>query len=247
MSLSSPSNSLAVVAYLQSFSAVLFVDHAAIVILVRLTSDDPDVALLTSTLPIQIYDYLLTLDEEIRFVWTKTPWNLAKILFLGVRYAVFIPTILVLYVNTSRSFPLASCSVWTNAEVYGTIGVVVMAELVLGLRAWAFWGRNRIVAACIITTVIMLLAGESYKIANIDESHSTFGIDVYNVSGYCPPSFSDREGSSGSSAISTGFTLIVVYETLILVLTLIQAYRQGCFESGGSKSRFLHNFVSQGP
>ncbi|KAF7433532.1 hypothetical protein PC9H_005488 [Pleurotus ostreatus] len=43
-----------------------------------------------------IYDYVLTLGDEARYVWTA-PWSLGKILFLLTRYPTFVDVALALY------------------------------------------------------------------------------------------------------------------------------------------------------
>ncbi|KAL0570228.1 hypothetical protein V5O48_011736 [Marasmius crinis-equi] len=211
MSSNFPSGSPEVVAYVQSYPAILIVDHASIAIL--------------------IYDYLLTLgasqyliylflpislgflDEEVRFVWTRTPWNLAKILFLAVRYAVFIPAGLVFCVDTQWFIPLTRCSTGTKAAVYSSVAAIAIAEVVLGLRAWAFWGRSKKVGICIIITIIVLVTVASYKLAHVEDSQGTFSVEVFDLLRHCPPEFSGSDGSSGSSAISIGYMLVGVYES----------------------------------
>ncbi|KAJ8087899.1 hypothetical protein PM082_013450 [Marasmius tenuissimus] len=226
--------------YLQSqFGVALFFERAALVIL--------------------IYDYFLTLGDEILYVWTKSRWNLSTVLFFVVRYLVFIPAGIAYNGHTSNSIPMEDCQAWTNATAYSEVGMVVIIELVLGLRVWALWDRNKKVAVGIALTVVMLLAIGFQKIAVIEGTRTAFSFEFYNVSGRCPPQFSGMDGGSGSDALSTGFMLIVVYETMILVLTLIQAYRQGFerdqrfmsyilqgFRRPGMGTRFIDSFISQG-
>jgi hypothetical protein len=43
---------------------------------------------------LQVYDYLITFDDEITYVWSSK-WNVGKILFLLVRYPVFLDIVVV--------------------------------------------------------------------------------------------------------------------------------------------------------
>ncbi|KAJ8087900.1 hypothetical protein PM082_013451 [Marasmius tenuissimus] len=206
-------------------------------------------------------DYFLTLDEEILYVWTKSRRNLATVLFFAVRYLVFIPAGLAyhMHANTPHSIAMEDCKAWTNAAAYSQVGMISIIEIVLGLRAWALWDRSKKVALCLGLTVLVLVVIGLHKVATIQGTQTAFSVDFYNISGRCPPQFSGKDGDSGSDVLSTGFMMIVAYESVVLVLTLIQAYRQGCernqkfwsyifqgFRHHWSSSRFIDSFISQG-
>ncbi|KAK1218553.1 hypothetical protein PQX77_018769 [Marasmius sp. AFHP31] len=203
---------------------------------------------------ILIYDYFLTLDEEILYVWNKSCRNLATALFFIVRYLTFIPVGLIYHGYTSRSTPMEDCRAWDNAAVWeswlpfsdSALGVIVLIEIVLGLRTWALWDRNKKVGLCIALTAFVLLAIDFQAILLTDQTETGFGIEFYRQTRICPPRYDGMGGVFGSNALSTGLMLIVVYESVVLVLTLIQAYRHGCYRRRGSSSRFVDSFISQG-
>ncbi|KAF9265644.1 hypothetical protein L218DRAFT_957243 [Marasmius fiardii PR-910] len=212
--------------YLEKNNVVLFVEHAGLVVL--------------------IYDYFLTLGSEISFAWTRGPWNLGKVLFFLVRYPAFVSAGLRFHSNTSRSIPLSSCQSWTNAGFYSNLCVVFIVEFVFGLRVWALWGRSRKVAICLVVTIIVLIALGIYKVVMIRPAKSAFGLEIFQISGYCPPQFSGNDAISGSSTVTFWFITVAVYEWVALILTLIKASRQGWLGPHGSGSRFINGFVSQG-
>ncbi|KAF9014840.1 hypothetical protein BDZ89DRAFT_962522, partial [Hymenopellis radicata] len=43
-----------------------------------------------------VYDYLLTLDQEVELVW-RAKWNVTKILYLATRYLPFVDIVVVLW------------------------------------------------------------------------------------------------------------------------------------------------------
>ena len=47
-------------------------------------------------LSIQVYDYVLTIESEVKLVW-YAQWNLTKLLFLVSRYSAFVDAILTTY------------------------------------------------------------------------------------------------------------------------------------------------------
>ncbi|KAJ8079152.1 hypothetical protein PM082_013440 [Marasmius tenuissimus] len=103
------------------------------------------------------------------------------------------------------------------------------------------------VALCIGLALVVLLVFNLQKLATIDQTESDFSVYFYRQTGICPPQDDGTGGvTPGSKALSTGFMLIVAYELAILILTLIQAYRRGCFRDRGSSSRFVESFISQG-
>ncbi|EIM84970.1 uncharacterized protein STEHIDRAFT_122889 [Stereum hirsutum FP-91666 SS1] len=95
-------------------------------------------------LVILLYDHLLTLDEEIQYVW-KAPWTLPKGMFLANRYGVPLLTI----INTWQLSGLANpsptdtvCKVWIITALYA--GVLSMANggFIVLLRLWVLWNRR---------------------------------------------------------------------------------------------------------
>ncbi|CAA7266739.1 unnamed protein product [Cyclocybe aegerita] len=111
-----------------------------------------------------VYDHLLTIDDEIEYVW-KARWTVPKFLFLLTRYSV--PLVLVLHTlqlggmhDLSADtlcvilliyeigvfhtvFLLYSCQVWFLIAVcLGIVSTGTGNFLVLA-RLWVVWGRNR--------------------------------------------------------------------------------------------------------
>ncbi|KAG7092747.1 hypothetical protein E1B28_009074 [Marasmius oreades] len=149
-------------------------------------------------------------------------------------------------VNTSRSISLPTCPFWLDAGLYGNIFVVILVEFILGLRVWALWGRSKRVAICLMATFFGLTAFGLYKVITIRETQTTFSIEYFRISGQCPPRFSGVDGLSGSNALTSGFIILVLYELVVLILTLLKASNQGWLGPHGSESRFINGFLSQG-
>ncbi|KDR82179.1 hypothetical protein GALMADRAFT_276742 [Galerina marginata CBS 339.88] len=90
-----------------------------------------------------VFDILLTLPREIDLVW-KSEWNFMKALYLFQRYLPLIDTVtLTLYHQLGRHVSIAECH-----RIYYTIGWLMSfgfasSELILTLRAWAVWNRNK--------------------------------------------------------------------------------------------------------
>jgi len=88
------------------------------------------------------YDHALTLDEEIRLVWSA-PWNLAKSLFLFIRYCTPICMVVLLFIEsqTILSFE-TTCGLDPMFFLTSLVATQCAADLLLLLRVHAIWGRT---------------------------------------------------------------------------------------------------------
>ncbi|KAG2014256.1 hypothetical protein CC2G_011091 [Coprinopsis cinerea AmutBmut pab1-1] len=112
-----------------------------------------------------VYDYLLTFDLEIEFVW-KSRWNAVKVLFLLTRYLPFLELLpLINYVFMDGEW-------WYQCETtYRAIGWmqvigVICAEVLLSIRIWAVWDRSRRVGI-FLTLFALVSFGLLMGLANI--------------------------------------------------------------------------------
>jgi len=99
------------------------------------------------------YDYFLTLEQEVRYVWLR-PWTAGKVLFLLVRYLFFLdtPVLMADYVMTGPDDTSCRLSFdWVAAlELPG----LLVAWIVVGFRTWAIWNRNRLCGLIVCITVL---------------------------------------------------------------------------------------------
>ncbi|THU93235.1 hypothetical protein K435DRAFT_799877 [Dendrothele bispora CBS 962.96] len=70
-----------------------------------------------ATLTLVVYDYLISLDSEIRLVW-GVPWTLGKILYLLTRYLALVGAIVTVIFDTIQFVPLESCEPLSDAMIY---------------------------------------------------------------------------------------------------------------------------------
>ncbi|KAG0707929.1 hypothetical protein DFH29DRAFT_1075917 [Suillus ampliporus] len=131
-----------------------------------------------------VYDYFLTLKDEIRYIW-NAPWTAVKVLFLLNRYGNLIGQTFIrleeagLLAHDSREFcrrfaVLTTCFMFLSTE---SIHILVL------LRAWAIWGTRKIVTKVLIWSyvsyILMLLVGSMY---NVNAYHYPFPhLDMIHV------------------------------------------------------------------
>ncbi|KAG1735941.1 uncharacterized protein EDB91DRAFT_546552 [Suillus paluster] len=131
-----------------------------------------------------VYDYLLTLQDEIRYIW-NAPWTVVKVLFLLNRYVNLIGQTFIrleeagLLAHNSQEF-CQSFAIFTTCFMY--LSTESIHILVL-MRAWAIWGTRRIVTKILIWSyisyVLMLLIGSA---RSMNASHFLFPqLDVTQI------------------------------------------------------------------
>lgn len=202
--------------YMQKLYVVVFIEYASVAIL--------------------IFDYLLTISQEIDLVWIESPWNIGRILFFLTRYTPFIGGFLTLYVDVIRDAGLAKCARLTQSAVYFTLADIIIAEIILTIRVWAIWNGNRKVKVFLFAVAASLASVAISKIAKVEVAQNIFGEDLHTVYGVCPPYF------ASTNALSVCYMVLVSYESVILTLTVIKA--AGHYGSGTSS--FIKIFFRDG-
>jgi len=194
-------------------------------------SSSPNVALLITALQhmrittyfdvssfvILIYDYCLTFNMERSLLWTS-PWSVAKVLFLLTRYLPFVDTTIVLWHQFKPLATNQEC-LWAYKSTGWliTIGILI-AEIVLALRAWAIWDRKKIVAIGLtIWTAAMWIP---------DFALMGIFLNTLKFQPLPSPRLTGCLVSAGSTILSVNWILLMVYEAGILLLLIVKALRQ---------------------
>ncbi|KAI3614106.1 hypothetical protein WG66_010795 [Moniliophthora roreri] len=192
------------------------------------------------------YYYLLTFDQELRLVWYSCPWGLGKILFLLTRYVSFLATSLVFYMDAIRYIDVSSCAKGSKVTVFVIMFQLFISRAILTLRIWIIWRRRCIVTWILAGSCIILAVVGVSKASGHDQEQSSFGQDLYNAFGICPPFDSGAEVQTMDQQ-SVGFLLLILYDSVLFGLTLVQAWGIWCENTLLlSTIRFLKKFVAQG-
>ncbi|KAF8892300.1 hypothetical protein BD779DRAFT_106140 [Infundibulicybe gibba] len=114
-----------------------------------------------------IYDWLLTIDSELAFVWNPR-WNLGTLLYLLTRYSAFINAAVYLYGTVGYSIPPSVCGVFVSMSAWVLLFVTVVSEVIMVLCAWAMWGGGRRMAIgltilTLVTTAIAIVGLCQYR------------------------------------------------------------------------------------
>ncbi|KLO16818.1 hypothetical protein SCHPADRAFT_193377 [Schizopora paradoxa] len=90
------------------------------------------------------YDALLSLDDEIKYVW-RSKWTFVKIVYIASKYLAFVDGTMILLVFLNPSLGLSACSTIYTASTYIILVGIALAELILLIRTCALWGLSRYV------------------------------------------------------------------------------------------------------
>jgi len=107
-----------------------------------------------SSTALLVCDYIRSLSDEINYVW-PAKWNFGKMLYLSIRYTVFIDIGLfnARFLNLTRN----QCLVISITEIYLTSIGIMIVEAVLVLRTWIIWSRNRKIGTALVVVFVLSL------------------------------------------------------------------------------------------
>ncbi|CAA7263751.1 unnamed protein product [Cyclocybe aegerita] len=180
------------------------------------------------------YDYLLTLGMEVKHVWPGA-WTPVKIVYLLQRYLPFIDTLLLeAQISFAQNLTLKTCTILSNVGRSMVFVGLASSEILLAIRVWAVWNKNELLsiflpvafAACFLPHIPILY----FFLTSIQ-----FGVAPWPLFGCF--------AVSANPIIFVNFVLLLVWDTLVLILMLIPAYK--AYHDRGY-SALYHIIYSQG-
>lgn len=163
-----------------------------------------------------IYDYLLTLDLEVKLIW-KADWNLGKFLFLLTRYLPFFDTAVVLYYQFSPVHTSRQCEIAYQYSAWMFVVGMTIAELLLTIRTWAVWEKDiRLGVALSILYAGFLVA--EYVAVGLYLKSLTHEVSPLQPLVTCFVSNMNR-------LLSICWIVLMAYDAVIFTLIAIQAIR----------------------
>ncbi|KAF8590853.1 hypothetical protein K439DRAFT_1657189 [Ramaria rubella] len=159
-----------------------------------------------------LYDYLLTLESEIQYIW-PAPWSLGKVMYFCTRYPGLADGALLTYLHTApRSITNQECSNIYKATGWMIMGGVLIAEFVLIFRTWAIFGKNKILAIMLLVFgCLLIIPAVVFEYKGLDETQF---VHLRTLSTTC------WEINSPGAILFVDYIFIAVFESLILVLTV---------------------------
>lgn len=173
-------------------------------------------------LAVLAFDYCITLDDEVRWVWGRK-WDAGRCIFTLARYLPFPGLSLTIFAAFQAvSFKQCNDTV-INGYVSNVLHIVsiLAAEGLILIRTWAFWGCSRILLISMIALAVVFTAASMTTTNIVDKLVP--GVDLWP--GIC------NFTTSRTSSIQYGF--LVLYELILLSLIVYRWLHH--YHSTGSK------------
>ncbi|CAE6482287.1 unnamed protein product [Rhizoctonia solani] len=157
-----------------------------------------------------IYDCVITIDQEVKFVWSQR-WSFGKVVYLFIRYAtilMMIGHVACIHVLNSPIAAVAAIFVWSQ------VVIIIAGSSVLVVRTWLLWGGARWVLAALIGGLILASALSIYYV-NID-------MERFSIITSVNPQLFHGCVVRIPPTVWRPFVSPLVYETFIIILTVVK-------------------------
>ncbi|KDQ16830.1 hypothetical protein BOTBODRAFT_241726 [Botryobasidium botryosum FD-172 SS1] len=176
----------------------------------RLGETPPVAALVVLT-----YDHALTLNEEIRLIWGAS-WNLAKVLFLFIRYVTPAAMVILLATETQTTISFEITCRLDPMFFLATYGLTEGAtSLLVLLRVHAIWGREQKVLITMGSALAMIMTFFTITYVEV-------GMTIIDVPGE-DPIYCYGVNDFVTKFVFTSFVLTLAFDVIALVLMLLRA------------------------
>ncbi|KAF8516403.1 hypothetical protein JB92DRAFT_2910918 [Gautieria morchelliformis] len=105
------------------------------------------------------YEYFLTLDREVFYVWGSS-WSFGKIIFFWNRYSPVVDTVLAIYTLAGAKDPHI-CPPLATATAWAFVSGMFVTEIILAMRTYAIWGARRSILVFLVVFTLAVFASAS--------------------------------------------------------------------------------------
>jgi len=171
-----------------------------------------------ASIALVVYDYLLTIDDEIDLIWKRTK-NLSSVLFFFTRYLPFIDGVVTLLEAVFPNPPASVCRTLVGFRVWLYLFSLIIVQSILVQRTTAIWGQSDKIGSSLFVFMMICFAGMGFIGEQFLES-LVFGPSPN------PATISGCIKTASSRTIWISYLILTILETVIFVLTTFKAARQ---------------------
>jgi len=186
-----------------------------------------------ASIALAVYDYSLTVDDEIDLIW-KRPKNLTAVLFCLTRYLPFIDGVVTLLEALFPNFPASTCRNLVGVRIWTYLFSLVIVESILVQRTTAIWSQSNKIGPSLFVFMLICFMGMGFISEQFLES-LVFGPSPN------PAIISDCIKTAGSRMIWISYLILTILETVIFALTAFKAVRQERCKCSPLFSRIYHD------
>ncbi|KAF5347733.1 hypothetical protein D9756_010232 [Leucocoprinus leucothites] len=176
-----------------------------------------------ASLTVLTYDWALNLGLEISLVW-QSRTSMIKFLYLITRYLAFGDVTLWVYEQVAEGLTADNCAVLFSALGWMFTTGFVVGELLLVMRTWAVWGRDRRLGFVIL----------AYYIGMVVAIYVNMGLFIKSV-GFIDNVYHGVPGCivvKASNKLYIDWVLLMVLDIAICALMIIKGCKS--YVSGGN-------------
>jgi len=183
-----------------------------------------------------VYDYLLTINDEIDYIWRKR-FSLVTFCFFVNRYYAMCEFILSVFANFSLDFSANICKRYVAMDPFGEgLPFTILPDFVIGLRVYALYGRKKYIGIA-LATYIAAEMGVAFWIYLVPSVHALPlpdppGANQIPELHLCLAVVSDNLSHLKSATFQLMQT---IYDSVAFLMILLQTVRDGF--GGGLQDR----------
>ncbi|PIL22618.1 hypothetical protein GSI_15308 [Ganoderma sinense ZZ0214-1] len=163
-----------------------------------------------------VYDHLLTLDDEIKYIWKKKKGSPLIWLFFLNRYMTPLAFIGNLCAYLSGTFTYEKCTHYVRYEGATTMIGINIASLMMLLRIYAMYETQKFIVAFVAIIFCLEFGTNAWLLSHGIAVHHSPQVKA------CSMIF-DSSRLPGVAASATAWT-VLVYDTIVLLLTIFKTY-----------------------
>jgi hypothetical protein len=164
-----------------------------------------------------VYDCCITFGLEVELIW-KAKFSVVTMLYLLSRYLAIFATSVTMYFYFGPAVPTSVCSYLDRVSAWSLLICIGVAHLILLVRTYALWFKNKIVLYGLLLLFSVAFGIDCWIMA-LFMSSRTFAPSPLPIWPGCFP-------SSNSSVGIYDYVTVIIYECVILFLTLISGYKR---------------------
>ncbi|PVG00196.1 hypothetical protein CPB86DRAFT_230554 [Serendipita vermifera] len=176
--------------------------------------------LLLGSIAFLVWDWIITFEEEREFIWQRNPWTITKGLFFINRYFPIVQSVARFWSYSHERDPNLStlvCGPILDLAAYGSVLSVAIVEIVLMLRLWALYARDKIFG-CFLVVVFLVGIGIALAIRKVEPP------DGFHLVHEAPQSLTICKRSSPSELFFL-YAIVLVVETTTFSLLLWKVWK----------------------
>ncbi|KLO07359.1 hypothetical protein SCHPADRAFT_652592 [Schizopora paradoxa] len=189
-----------------------------------------------STISVVSYEYLITFEHELRYLWRRRVTFGGMLLFL-CRYLPFTAAIQIYAFVTTTNFDISHCFAVARAGSSLVYIQCLLTIVVLFTRSYAIWGGGRRIFLILLVVWLGIAAGSSYAIFRF-------------INGFFPIPLHTSRGCIlivGNNDVWIDLAISIFCETLSLGILLTKTvYYLRELGSGGSRQSILQVMTEDG-